>query len=160
MKIIGIFHICHSFLLSIYPFIYNYDIEYVNYYVWILLSYTYFNAECPISYIYKKIKDPSYIAGTSLTSFDDIYAIVPKEYANTYVFIMSCLSIYGLFIALNRLKTPFISIATNGIIALYYIVLSRYNDNDTHSESHLLFMYYQWTLRMYLIYYIYFIMQM
>jgi hypothetical protein len=150
IKIIGIFHICHSFLLTIYPYVYDYDIEYVNYYVWILLSYTYLNAECPISYLYKKIKDPTYIAGTTLTSFDDMYAIVPKEYVNLYVFIMTCLSMSTLFMVLIRMKTPFVNIGTNVIIVLYYIILSRYSGSD--SDSRLFFMYYQWVLRMYLIY--------
>ena len=148
MKIIGIFHMCHSFALMIYPYIYDYDVEYVNYYVWILLSYTYLNAECPISYLYKKMRDPSYIAGTTLTSFDDMYTIASKEYVNLYVFIMTCLSMGSLFMVLARLKTPFISICTNGMIVLYYIILSRHSDGD----SRLFFMYYQWTLRMYLIY--------
>jgi len=157
MKIIGIFHICHSFLLTIYPYVYDYDVEYVNYYMWILLSYTYLNAECPISYVYKKIKDPLYIAGTTLTSFDDMYAIAPKEYVDIYVFIMSCLSTSSLFMVLIRLKTPFISIGTNGIIVLYYIILSRYSGSGSNIRTY--FMYYQWVLRMYLIYCICFIMQ-
>ena len=152
MKIIGIFHMCHLLLLTIYPYLYDYDAEYVNYYVWILLSYTYLNAECPISYLYKKIRDPSYIAGTTLTSFDDMYAIAPKEYVNLYVFIMTCLSMGSLFMVLIRMKIPFISIGTNGIIVLYYIILSRYSDSDSDSDSRLFFMYYQWVLRMYLIY--------
>ena len=156
MKIIGIFHMCHSLLLTIHPYVYdNYDIKYINYYVWILLSYTYLNAECPISYVYKKIKDPTYIAGTTLTSFDDMYAIAPKEYVNMYVLIMTCLSMSSLFMVLIRLKIPFINIGTNGIIILYYIILSRYKDIDNDSRS--FFMYYQLVLRMYLLY---FIMQM
>lgn len=150
MKIIGIFHMCHSFLLTIYPYVYDYDydVDYLNYYAWILLSYTYLNAECPISYLYKKIKDPTYIAGTTLTSFDDMYAIAPKEYVNLYVFIMTCLSMSTLFMVLIRLKTPFVNIGTNGIIVLYYIILSRYSGSD----NRVFFMYYQWLLRMYLIY--------
>ena len=136
--------------LTIYPWLYHHDIEYVNYYIWILLSYTYLNAECPITYLYKKIKDPLYIPGTTLTSFHDMYAIAPKEFINIYLFIMSCLSISSLLMVLIRLKTPFISICTNGIIVLCYIILSRYNDNDVR----LFFMYYQWALRMYLLYYI------
>ena len=150
MKIIGIYHICHSFFLSIYPFNCQDDIAFVNYYTMILLSYTYLNAECPISYIYKKMKDPSYIAGTTLTSFDDMYAIAPKEYVNMYVFVMTCLSMGNLCMVLARLKTPFITISTNGIIVLYYIILSRYKDSDDDTRS--FFMYYQWVLRIYLLY--------
>ena len=155
MKIIGIFHICHLFVLTIYPYIYAYDVEYVNYYVWILLSYTYLNAECLISYLYKKLQDPSYIAGTTLTSFDDMYNIAPKEYVNMYVFTMSFLFMCSLWMVLTRLNTSLITIVTNGIIVLYYIILSRYTD----SETRLYFMYYQWVLNMYLIYYISFFMQ-
>jgi hypothetical protein len=108
------------------------------------------NADCPISYIYKKIKDPTYIAGTTLTSFDDMYVIAPKEYVHMYVFIMICFSMSNLFMVLIRLKTPFISIGTNGIIVLYYIILSRYKDSDDDTRS--FFMYYQWVLRIYLLY--------
>jgi hypothetical protein len=65
---------------------------------------------------------------------------------------MTCLSMGNLCMVLARLKTPFITISTNGIIVLYYIILSRYSDSGSDSDIRLFFMYYQWTLRMYLIY--------
>jgi hypothetical protein len=147
MKIIGIYHICHSFFLSIYPFICQDDIAFVNYYTMILLSYTYLNGECPVTYLYKRLRNPEYIAGTTLTSFDDVYQIAPREYVHTYACITTGCSLYNLFTILRQLETPIITIILNGIIILYYIYLSRCQ----HGDNRPFFLYYQWCLRTYIL---------
>ena len=45
----------------------EYDKEYLVYFFSIMLSYTFLNGECPISYMAKKIVDNNYVAGDNCT---------------------------------------------------------------------------------------------
>jgi hypothetical protein len=68
VTILGIFHLFHAPILIVFPLITNeYDKEYLIYFFSIMLSYTFLNGECPISYMAKKIVDHNYVAGDNYT---------------------------------------------------------------------------------------------
>ena len=91
---IGIFHLLHSPIITIYPFIIqnaDYDIYYVNYFLLIMLSYTFLHGECPISFLCKKRMNANYMAGENIEDYVELYQVVPnKYYVNYYIQVMTC----------------------------------------------------------------------
>lgn len=76
--ILGIIHLLHCPCLILLPFWINnhiFDIIYIEYFFSIMFLYTFINGECPISYIYKKRKDPMYIAGNRITYYPEMLHI-------------------------------------------------------------------------------------
>jgi len=72
IAVIGLFHIIHSPLLVLFPFIvkkYTTDIFYIIYFFTILFLYTFIDGECPVSYVCKVMMDKKYIAGTNVAYY-------------------------------------------------------------------------------------------
>ena len=77
--ILGIIHLVHCPCLIIYPYVTDcFDFLYIIYFFGILFSYTFINGECPISYIYKKWKNPEYIAGSQISDYPEMQVILGK----------------------------------------------------------------------------------
>jgi len=106
--VIGLFHISHSFILTIYPFLvknFISDLLYINYFQTIMVTYTFLNGECPISCFCKNMCIGGYKAGDDVTNYLDIYTVIPnKIYANTYIVIMSTGSLFSLFNVIYRFE--------------------------------------------------------
>lgn len=94
INIIGIFHMLHSPIITIYPVIITsacYDIYYVNYFFFIMMSYTFLNGECPISFVCKKMINHKYEAGENINDYVELYQVFPnKYYVNNYIQLMTC----------------------------------------------------------------------
>ena len=84
----------HSPIITIYPFIITstcYDIYYINYFFLIMMSYTFLNGECPISFVCKKMITPKYEAGENINDYVELYQVFPnKYYVNNYIQMMTC----------------------------------------------------------------------
>jgi len=75
LKLVGLFHLAHAPCLTIVPFYVNNrlaDIIYINYFFMIMFSYTFINGECPISYLSKRVLDPTYFSGKDLDYYPEM----------------------------------------------------------------------------------------
>ena len=81
---IGLFHLMHSPILILFPYYVNRDMYYINYFLLIMLSYTFTNGECPITYVTKLYIDSSYIAGDTIHYFPEMDYYLTPYYTNLY----------------------------------------------------------------------------
>lgn len=138
--IIGILHLLHCPCLILLPFFVNnpiFNILYIEYFFIIMFLYTFIDGECPISYFYKKQKDPTYIAGSRIHDYpeiSEIFVLSQKEkHISIYFGTNTCMYVGSLYYVINRSNIPFslFIIPTNSII-LYFAFLY-------FSPKHLLF---------------------
>jgi hypothetical protein len=107
-------------MLPIYFFVFytknnKYDYFYLILLYFILLQWTILNNECIVSYVYKKINNNDYVAGSEFIN-DDLY-IIYGEYRN-YIHIFDILLIYNIYMVFKRNNIK------NNIIFIYiYIYL-------------------------------------
>jgi hypothetical protein len=134
--IIAHIHVLISFTVSIY-FIYRqnqYDIYYVLYFCLLNISWTLFNNECLVSFMYKKLENNNYKLGET-TDVED-YDIVLGE-KNSMIFLNYILTMYAfnlmylLFFSksIESIKIPVIMAFLSFML---YIVILR---NKTHSDK-------------------------
>lgn len=75
IAIVGLFHLIHSPLLVLFPFILNNftsDVLYVIYFFSIMFLYTFIDGECPISYMCKIAIDKKYVAGSNISHYPEM----------------------------------------------------------------------------------------
>ena len=131
--IIGILHLIHCPSIILLPFyIVNnpvFDIFYIEYFFSIIFSYTFLNGECPISYIYKKQKDPNYIAGSRITDYTEMYDLFifspeTQKYISIYFGTNTVLYIGSLLYVINRSNLPLtlFRIPTSSILIYFYFI--------------------------------------
>lgn len=124
--ILGIIHLLHCPCLILLPFLHNnhlFDILYIEYFLGIMFSYTFINGECPISYIYKKQKDPNYIPGSRITDYPEMNNLLhfsPSIYFGTTTILYLGTLIY----VIHRNNIPFslFIIPTNSLLFYFYII--------------------------------------
>jgi hypothetical protein len=78
IKIIGILHFLLAILISLYGLLFEksyYDKLYLFYEILLLISWTFYKGECPISYYSKKYTDKNYVLGSDSLDLHDIHDI-------------------------------------------------------------------------------------
>jgi hypothetical protein len=109
IKTIGIFHLLHSPLLILFPFVihdFTWDILYIIYFFGIMFLYTFIDGECPISYVCKLINDKNYIAGKYVTHYPEMeYLLGNQKYIDSYFGIMTSLYLLTLSFVIFRTNT-------------------------------------------------------
>jgi len=127
IKIAGLFHLIHTPLLIVFPFIvrnFISDILYLIYFFSIMFSYTFINGECPISYMCKVIIDNKYIAGNNITHYPEMEYILQRQTIAYYFGIMTILYIATLFIVIFRTNLfSYFLIFTFEILSIYFIFI-------------------------------------
>ena len=110
LKIIGIFHFLHSPLLIAYPFVFTSpfsNLLYLNYFFSIMISYTFLDGECPISYLAKLLLDSEYIAGENISHYPEMLTIFPNnKYVHHYFFTSTTVYSFLLSNTIQRLHIP------------------------------------------------------
>jgi hypothetical protein len=94
--ILGVIHLIHAPLLILYPYFINNNKIYIIYFYLMLLSYTFTNKSCPISYYAKKITN-----NTNLYPEMDIF-ISNKYIIKLYFTITTIIYSYTLYIINNN----------------------------------------------------------
>ena len=125
--IFGIIHLLHCPSLIIFPFItHDFDILYMVYFLGIMFFYTFIHGECPISYFYKKWKNPDYIAGSRIHDYPEMQAIFGKReiYIPYYFGINTVLYIGSLIYVIDRNNIPFsfFCIPANSLVVYFYFL--------------------------------------
>ncbi len=93
------FHLFFMFFMTFYPFIFKksiYDYAYIAFSYFILLHWMFLNGECAITYYFKKLENPNYIAGSDL--YKDELKSVFKDHVKL---IQLFLIIHNLILMLN-----------------------------------------------------------
>lgn len=125
MLIVGIFHLIHSPLLVIFPFLFQTfitDILYIIYFLFVMFLYTFINGECPISYTCKVMMDKTYIAGSNITYYPEMELILNKKSINYYFGIMTLFYIATLIMVIIRINA-FYLFFTFFILLIYYFFM-------------------------------------
>ena len=144
---LGIFHIIHSPILIIIPFLIKsniFDIIYILYFFSIMFLYTFINGECPISYISKTIMDSNYIAGNNITHYPEMSYILLHTLAfedqnriDFYFGIMTIAYILTLLFVIYRTNMSFyIFIIPFLVLFLYFLFIRKFITN--HSKYFIL----------------------
>ena len=110
---IGIIHTILYVAKNTYGFYYFYlPQSFCKYYLWgfILLahSWIFYNNECIVSYLVKKINNPEYCAGDDPCFYEDIFLVFHnnKNLYKKFEFIMTVCYIYSLIVINNQLQSP------------------------------------------------------
>ena len=132
IKIIGVFHLLHSPLLTIFPFLFQTfttDILYIIYFLFVMFLYTFINGECPISYTCKVMIDKTYIAGSDITYYPEMELILNKKSIEYYFGSMTISYIVSLFMVIIRTNI-FYLIVTLFILLIYYYFIRNQDSMD------------------------------
>jgi hypothetical protein len=158
--VFGIIHLLHCPCLILLPFYINnniFNIIYIDYFLGIMFLYTFINGECPISYLYKKQKNPNYIAGSRICDYPemlDISCFSKPSQIQLYFRTTTVLYIGSLLYVINRSNIPLIIliIPTNSIF-FYFLLLYRYRNHplfyiiqNTNKTILFLFILFSYTL--------------
>lgn len=114
-KIIGVLHIIFATLISFYGFIFKkswFDYVFIFYNIIIVLSWTFYNGECLITYYIKKYYDNNYISGKDPTDLKDMYLLFGNKY---YTFLIVSSTI------LINVLSEYIVLKRNGYSSFEYI---------------------------------------
>lgn len=123
ITIIGLFHLIHSPLLVIFPFVFNNftsDILYINYFFFIMFLYTFVNGECPISYVCKLMIDNKYIAGSNITYYPEMERLLSQRNIVYYFGTTTLSYMVTLLIVIFRTNTLHYAAFTLFILLNYY----------------------------------------
>jgi hypothetical protein len=131
ITIIGLFHLIHSPLLILFPFVvanFRTDIFYIIYFFSIMFFYTFIDGECPISYICKVMIDKTYIAGSNVSYYPEMEYVLPNKQMIEYYFgIMTILYIIILFFVIFRTNIfSYIFIIIFSILCNYFLLVRNY----------------------------------
>lgn len=131
INIIGLFHLIHSPLLILYPFIvqnFTTDIFYIIYFFLIMLIYTFIGGECPISYVCKLMMDNKYIAGSKITYYPEMENILPNKLIIEYYFgTMTILYLLSLCYVIFRTNTfCYLFIIVFAVLLNYFLLVRNY----------------------------------
>jgi hypothetical protein len=135
-KIIGILHFLFAILISLYGLLVekgDYDKLYLFYIILLIISWTFYNGECPISYYSKKYKDKNYVAGSNTLDLHDIHDAVGKNNKNIIDILigLSLISnVISLYIVSSRNQYPNIISFIFPFIYATYVIFLRIKSND------------------------------
>jgi hypothetical protein len=124
MNLVSIVHFILSVFMAIYAFIINksqYDIYYICITLLILLSWLIYNGECYVTYLFKKTKNPNYIAGSQSIDLDDMNICGDKICSRYFFFALMIVNICSVGLVLHRNK--YLSEYTIYLFLLLYLIL-------------------------------------
>lgn len=90
-----------------------------------MLSYTFLNGECPISYTCKRMMDTQYMAGTNVKYYPEMEYLLNKKMIDYYFGITTFLYIISLVFVLYR--SNMFSYMIVFVLLFYYVLLVNYS---------------------------------
>lgn len=139
IKIIGALHGIFWLYISFYGFVIRknyFDILYILFQTLIVLSWTFYNGECILTYLVKKKIDRNYIAGTESTDAKDMYLLFGSKelllFASTISVIINSLSIY---LVLKRNNYSKIILYSLPLFYLLYTLSLRIQIKDIYKNK-------------------------
>ena len=136
--ILGAFHITTALLLSVYGLVFSkswFDGVIILYFILLVISWTLFNGECLLSYIYKLYKNPNYKAGEDLYGGDilDLIGNNRTVYATFGIFNQILMSI-SIYIVFARNSYPRYIALLSVMVYLFYKLVINIFEQDLYSN--------------------------
>ena len=136
IKIIGILHLLLAIIIPLYGLLFkksDYDKLYLFYEILLVISWTFYDGECVVSYYSKKYKDNNYVAGFDTLDLHDIHDIFGKNNKNIMDMLIALsliLNVISIYIVLSRNQYPNIISFMFPFIYATYVIFLRIKCND------------------------------
>lgn len=138
-KLIGVLHAFFALFISFYGLIFKknwFDYIYLFYTIIVLISWTFYNGECVLTYLIKKNKDKNYIAGTESTDLKDMYLVFgSKEIVYFIVTILLFINVISLYLVLKRNNFPYFIYYPLPLFQLLYTISLRIEHKNLHKNK-------------------------
>ena len=102
-QVVGVIHVAFSFILSIY-FLWarpSLDYYYLLYFIILNISWSLFNNECALSYVFKLIQNPDYKMGSTL-DVEDYNAVLGNTLAKVFLNYILFMYVFNLLFIATR----------------------------------------------------------
>ena len=102
-QVVGVIHVAFSFILSIY-FLWarpSLDYYYLLYFIILNISWSLFNNECALSYLFKIIQNPEYKMGSTL-DVEDYNAVLGNKPAKLFLNYVLFMYVFNLLFIATR----------------------------------------------------------
>lgn len=143
IQAIGVSHVIFSVFMSFYGFFIaknDYDFLYIFFTVVIVISWTYYNGECSLTYYVKNAEDDNYMAGQESTDMKDTYLLFGSKYIS-YIIITLLIFVHAMseYIVLRRNEyPPYLYLSLPALHILYTMSLRIFDSNLHENELFLL----------------------
>jgi hypothetical protein len=138
-KLIGVLHTIYAVFISFYGLIFKknwFDYIYLFFTIVVLISWTFYNGECVLTYLIKKNKDKNYIAGTESTDLTDMYLVFgSKEIVYFIVTISLFIHAISLYLVLKRNNYPYFIYYFLPFLQLLYTSSLRIEHKNLHKNN-------------------------
>jgi len=138
-KVIGLLHAFFAIFISFYGLIFKknwFDYIYIFYTIIVLISWTFYNGECVLTYLIKKNKDRNYIAGAESTDLKDMYlAFGSKEIVYLIITISLFINTISLYLVLKRNNFPYFIYYLLPLFQLLYTISLRIEHKNLHKNK-------------------------
>jgi hypothetical protein len=138
-KTIGVLHILYAIFMSCYGLIFkknSFDYIYIILTVFTVITWTFYNGECVLTYLIKKNKDKNYIAGTESTDITDMYLLFgSKEIVYFIVTISLFIYMISLYLVLKRNNFPYFIYYPLPLFQLLYAISLRIEHKNLHKNK-------------------------
>lgn len=141
-KYIGLLHSLFSCFISFYGFIIpknDFDIYYIIYQFIVVISWTFYNGECLLTYYIKKCENKDYVAGKESVDLKDMYMLFGSK-ENTYllVSIFIIINAFSIFIVLRRMGFPQYIYYSLPLLHFLYAISLRVYPYNLHENKYFL----------------------
>jgi hypothetical protein len=138
-KAIGLLHAFFAIFVSFYAIIFKqnwFDFIYIFYTIIVLISWTFYNGECLLTYLIKKNKNKNYIAGTESTDLTDMYLLFgSKEIIYFIVTFLLFINALSLYLVLKRNNFPYFIYYLIPLFQLLYTISLRIQYKNLHKNN-------------------------
>lgn len=138
-KTIGVMHILYAIFIAFYGLIFkknSFDYIYIILTVFTVITWTFYNGECVLTYLIKKNKDKNYIAGKESTDLTDMYLLFgSKEIIYFTVTISLFINMISLYLVLKRNNFPYFIYYPLPLFQLLYTISLRIEHKNLHKNK-------------------------
>ena len=153
-KYLGFFHVFFSVFVSLYGIFFKksrLDYIYILYSVFVVVTWTFYNGECLVTYYIKKKENKNYNAGEESTDMKDMYLLFGSKnivYAMVTFFVfVNSISVY---IVLKRNNYPSFIYYSFPIVNIMYTLAIRISTFKLHENK--IFLFFQEIVKVYVIF--------
>jgi hypothetical protein len=137
-KIIGFVHLVWAIFISMYAFLIkknSLDMAVIIYQVLVLMSWTFFNGECFLTYLIKRKNNGDYQAGEQSTDLEDMRHVIGNsktlQFAQSFFVIVNAVSLY---LVLKRNDFSWFIVLPLSLCMLVYPMSLRLKSKNIHKD--------------------------
>jgi len=138
-KLIGTIHILYAVIMAFYGLIIKknwFDYFYIYLTIFTVITWTFYNGECVLTYLIKKNKNKNYIAGTESTDLTDMYLLFgSKEIVYFIVTVSLFINAISLYLVLKRNNFPYFIYYLLPLFQLLYTISLRIQHKNLHKNN-------------------------